>query len=84
MKGGFEYCGDFVWMKDVVLRFLESFVYFVFLLDFIDENCGMFEDLDDNKLEYIIVSCGLILDFYVEYVNDCFLCVKSFRLGFYV
>ena len=57
---GAKYCSDPVWMKDAVSRFLESPVYSVPLLDFIDENCGMFEDSDDNKLEYTIVSCGLI------------------------
>uniref|UniRef100_A0A7I4FK20 Cilia- and flagella-associated protein 36 n=1 Tax=Physcomitrium patens TaxID=3218 RepID=A0A7I4FK20_PHYPA len=65
-----ELCRDPVWMRDAVSKFLESPVYSVPLLDFIDENCGMFEDSDDNKLEYTIVHenfkelvDGLISDF---------------------
>ena len=55
-RKGIKLCQDPVWMKDTVSKFLESPIYSVPLLDFIDENCGMFEDFDDNKLEYTIVS----------------------------
>ncbi|KAG0588895.1 hypothetical protein KC19_2G276400, partial [Ceratodon purpureus] len=67
---GVELCRDPIWMRDAVSKFLESPIYSVPLLDFIDENCGMFEDSDDNKLEYTIVHenfkdlvDGLISDF---------------------
>ena len=53
---GIELCQDPTWMRDAVSNFLKSAVYSVPLLDFIDENCGMFEDFEDNKLEYTIVN----------------------------
>ena len=43
------------WMTDAVAKFLQSPDYSVPLLDFIDENCHMFEDCEENRLEYTIV-----------------------------
>lgn len=49
------------WMSDAVSRFIQSPSYLQPLLEFIDENCSVFEDKEANKLEYTVVI--LVLNF---------------------
>ncbi|BFI40453.1 cilia- and flagella-associated protein 36 [Marchantia polymorpha subsp. ruderalis] len=57
------------WMSDAVSRFIQSPSYLQPLLEFIDENCSVFEDKEANKLEYTIHGTfkqlvdGLISDY---------------------
>ena len=44
------------WIAEAVLRFLEGPDYRTPLLDFVDAQCLLFEDGDENKLEYTKVD----------------------------
>ena len=48
MPGGDEY----EWIFDYALQFLESDKFDALVMDFVDERCFLFDDEEENKLEY--------------------------------
>lgn len=51
------------WTGDVVSKFLQSPVYSVPLLDFIDDNCSVFKDCNESNLE-----CTIVRSNYMHYI----------------
>jgi len=51
------------WTGDAVLKFLQSPVYSVPLLDFIDDNCSVFKDCNESNLE-----CTIVRSNYMRYI----------------
>ena len=40
------------WVLDVITEYLQSPEWKTSIIDFIDENCVVFEDAEENRLEY--------------------------------
>ena len=43
---------DQEWILDIIAEYLQSPIWKTAIIDFIDENCIIFEDAEENRLEY--------------------------------
>ena len=56
------------WIFESVIQYIRSPYYYAPVLTYIDENCTIFDDNEENKLEYTEIHkvCGLSASFALD------------------
>ena len=69
---------DREWILDIVVEYLQSPIWKNPIMDFIDENCIIFEDEEENRLEYTEIHTvsldpvSLSVNLYLYLLFECF------------